>query len=111
MTIAGKVAADGSVTGTATSSTGQAFTFTMPAGTFASVLHYVAPIRSDQIQRHDATFKFTIPAAVPGLAGAKVTVKVHDGGFGRAHDRYAHGVTGTQLTPYPIIGGRSITVR
>ena len=67
------------MTGTATSSTGQALTFTMPAGTFASVLHYVAPIRSDQIQRHDATFQFTIPARVAGLAGTKVTVKVHDG--------------------------------
>lgn len=111
VTMTGKVAADGSVAGTATSSTGQALTFTMPAGTFVSVLHYVAPIQSDQIQRHDATFKFTIPATVPGLAGTKVTVKVHDGGFGRTHDRYAHGVTGTQLTPYPIIGGRGVTVR
>ena len=111
VTLAGRVASDGSVTGTATSSTGQALTFTMPAGTFASVLHYVAPIRSDQIQRHDATFQFTIPARVAGLAGTKVTVKVHDGGFGRVHDRYAHGVTGTQLTPYPIIGGPGVTVR
>ena len=107
----GKVASDGSVSGIARSSTKQALTFTMPAGSFASVLHYVAPIQSAHVQRHNATFKFTIPARVAGLAGTKVTVKVHDGGFGPRHDRYAHGVTGTQLSPYPIIGGRGITVR
>ena len=66
VTLTGKVARDGSVTGTAISSTGQALTFTMPAGTFVSVLHYVAPIRSDQIRRHDATFQFTIR---PGYRG------------------------------------------
>jgi len=111
VTLTGRVASNGAVTGTAISSTGQALTFTMPAGTFASVLHYVAPIRSDQIRRHDATFQFTIPARVQGLAGTKVTVKVHDGGWGARHDRYAHGVTGTRLSPYPIIGGRGVTVR
>ena len=109
--LTGKVAADGSVSGTAKSSTGQVLTFTMPAGTFASVLHYIAPIRSDQIRGHDATFQFTIPRNVAGLAGTKVTVKVHDGGFGRVHDRYAAGVTGTPLQPYPIIGGPGVTVR
>ena len=107
----GKVASDGSVNGIARSSTQQALEFTMPAGSFASVLHYIAPIQSAQVQRHDATFKFTIPARVAGLAGTRVTVKVHDGGFGPRHDRYAHGVTGTQLSPYPIIGGPGITVR
>ena len=35
---------------------GTGLTFTMAPGSFASVLHYVAPIKSDQIQRHDATF-------------------------------------------------------
>ena len=109
--LTGKVAKDGSVSGTAQSSQGQALTFTMPAGAFVSVLHYVAPIRSDRIQRHDATFRFTIPARVPGLAGTKVTVKVHDGGWGARHDRYAHGVTGTPLSPYPIIGGPGVTIR
>jgi hypothetical protein len=109
--LAGKVAADGSVSGTATSSTGQALTFSMPAGSFVSVLHYVAPIKADQIKGRDATFRFTIPAKVAGLGGTKVTVKVHDGGWGARHDRYAHGVTGTRLQPYPIIGGRGVTVR
>ena len=40
-----------------------------------------------------------------------MTVKVHDGGYGARHDTYAHGVTGTQLSPYPIIGGPGVTVR
>jgi len=109
--LTGKVAKDGSLSGTAKSSQGQALTFTMPVGSFASVLHYIAPIKSAKVQRHDATFQFTIPANVLGLAGTKVTVKVHDGGPGRAHDTYAHGVTGTLLTPYPIIGGPGVTVR
>lgn len=110
--LAGKVAADGSVTGTARSSQGQDLTFTMPIGAFVSVLHYHAPIQSDQIGRHDATFRFTIPRGEPaGLAGVKVTVKVHDGGWGRAHDTYAHGVTGTPLSRYPITGGPGVTVR
>ena len=110
VTLTGTVANDGSVSGTAESSQHQALTFTMPAGSFASVLHYIAPIRSAQVQRHDATFQFTIPASVPGLAGTKVTVKVHDGGYGARHDAYRAGVTGTMLTPYPIIGGPGITV-
>ncbi len=108
--LTGKIASNGSVSGTAKSSQGQALTFTMPAGSFASVLHYVAPIRSDQIGRHDATFQFTIPSSVAGLAGTKVTVKVHDGGRGTRHDTYAHGVTGTLLSPYPIIGGPGVSV-
>jgi hypothetical protein len=110
VTLVGTVASDGSVSGTAQSSQGQALTFTMPAGSFVSVLHYIAPVQAAQVQRHDATFRFTIPASVPGLAGTSVTVKVHDGGPGRAHDTYAHGVTGTPLSPYPIIGGPGITV-
>ncbi len=109
--LTGKVAKDGSVSGTARSSTGQALTFTLPAGSFASVLHYIAPVQSAQVKGHDATFRFTIPASVPGLAGTKVTVKVHDGGFGARHDTYAAGITGTTLSPYPIIGGPGITVR
>jgi len=108
--LTGKVAKDGSVSGTARSSQGQALTFTMPAGSFVSVLHYIAPVQAAQVQRHDATFRFTIPASVPGLAGTRVTVKVHDGGPGRAHDTYAHGATGTPLSPYPIIGGPGVTV-
>lgn len=115
--LAGQVAADGSVTGTARSSQGQDLTFTMPIGAFVSVLHYHALIQSDQIGRHDATFQFTIPRGEPaGLAGVKVTVKVHDGGWAWWHgtrwgDTYAHGVTGGPLTQYPITGGPGVTIR
>jgi hypothetical protein len=38
-------------------------------------------------------------------------VTVHDGGRGIAHDTYAHGVTGGQLSAYPIIGGPGVTIR
>lgn len=111
VTLAGAVAANGSVSGTAKSSQGQELSFTMPAGSFASVLHYTAPVKAAQVHRHDATFRFTIPASVPGLAGTKITVTVHDGGRGPAHDTYAHGVTGGSLATYPIIGGPGITIR
>jgi hypothetical protein len=36
---------------------------------------------------------------------------VHDGGRGPADDTCAAGITGAQLSPYPIIGGSGITVR
>ena len=93
------------------SSQNQKMTFALDAGTFGSVLHYHAAIKSDQIGRHDATFKFVIPASVAGLGGTPVTVKVHDGGWGARFDRYAHGVTGGALTQYPIVGGPGVTVR
>jgi len=109
----GTVLPDGSVTGTAKAvNPAQDLTFTLAPGTFAPVLNYHARIQSDRIQRHDATFSFTIPRGEPaGLAGLKITVKVHDGGWGARHDRYAHGVTGTPLSPYPIIGGPGVTIR
>jgi len=106
----GKIAKDGHVAGLAKSSTGQVMPFVMDQGSFASVLHYVAPIKAAQVQRHDASFTFTIPAKVAGLAGTKVTVKVHDGGWGARHDTYRHGVTGGQLAQYPIIGGPGVSI-
>jgi len=106
----GKIAKDGHVAGLAKSSTGQVMPFVMDQGSFASVLHYVAPIKAAQVQRHDASFTFTIPAKVAGLAGTKVTVKVHDGGWGAKHDTYRHGVTGGQLAQYPIIGGPGVSI-
>jgi len=113
LTATGTVAKDGSASGTAKSSDNQSLTWAMPAGAFASVLHYIAPISSASVQpkAHNATFQFTIPASVPGLAGTKVTVQVHDGGRGIAHDTYAHGVTGGPTSLYPIIGGPGVTIR
>ena len=112
VTATGTIAADGSASGTATSNQGQALTWTEGAGAFASVLHYVAPVSSAHVTTgHNATFQFTIPANVVSLAGTKVTVTVHDGGPGAAHDTYAHGVTGGAQTAYPIIGGPGIFVQ
>ena len=113
LTATGTVAKDGSASGTAESSDNQSLTWAMPAGAFASVLHYVTPISSASVhpKAHNATFQFTIPASVPGLAGTKVTVQVHDGGRGIAHDTYAHGVTGSPASVYPIIGGPGVTIR
>jgi len=110
----GSIAADGSAQGTAKDSAGQALTWHMPAGAFMSVLSYHARIQSAQIQPRwhggNATFGFTIPKAGGSLAGTQVTVKVHDGGRGYAHDTYAHGVTGNPVTNYQIIGGPGITI-
>ena len=110
----GSIAADGSAQGTAKDSAGQALTWHMPAGAFMSVLSYHARIQSAQIQPRwhggNATFGFTIPKAGGSLAGTRVTVKVHDGGRGYAHDTYAHGVTGNPVTKYQIIGGPGITI-
>jgi hypothetical protein len=104
--------ADGSAAGAANSSAGQAMQFTLAPGTFGAVLHYHAGIQSDRIAGRDATFQFTIPRGEPaGLAGVKVTVKVHDGGWGARHDTYRHGVAPAPLTQYPIIGGPGVTVR
>ena len=109
--LTGKVTKDGSVSGTARSSTGQALTFTLPARVVRLGVALHSTVQSAQVKGHDATFRFTIPASVPGLAGTKVTVKVRDGGFGARHDTYTAGITGTKLSPYPIIGGPGITVR
>jgi len=108
--LVGKIAKDGTVAGAAKSSTGQVLSFTMDQGSFASVLHYVAPIKAAQVQRHDASFTFTIPPKAGSLAGLKVTVKVHDGGWGAKHDTYRHGVKGGPLAKYPIIAGPGVSI-
>jgi len=108
MVMTGAIASDGSAAGTAVSNTSppQALAWTMPAGSFFSVLSYSARVQSDQIAGRNATFTFTIPNSVPGLAGIKVTDKVHDGGFGPRHDRFAQDSVLEQ-----IVGGPGITVR
>jgi len=107
LVMTGTIASDGSAQGTA-SSPGQALTWTMPKGSFLSVLSYTARIQSDQIGGRNATFTFTIPnsAASSGIAGVQVTDKVHDGGFGPRHDTFAQDGTVEQ-----IVGGPGITVR
>jgi hypothetical protein len=101
VTATGTIASDGSASGTAASSAGQTLAWTLPAGSFQSVLHYVAPIKSARVDVRDrnATFNFTIPNG--SLAGTKVTVTVHGG----AHPTWEHGVTGDALTAYPVEAG------
>jgi hypothetical protein len=111
----GQIAADGSVSGTATDSNGTTLAFTMPAGSAFAVLKYTAPVTWVSIFRHNANFVFTIPQSAPaGLAGLPIIVKVHDGGPGYAHDTYAHGVATSPhngpVTQYTITSG-NITVR
>jgi hypothetical protein len=109
VTATGTIAADGSASGTATDTLGQHLTWSQSAGAWFSVLSYHAHIQWAAIQpRHhggDAEFGFTIPKAGGSLAGVKVTVKVHDGGRGIAHDTYAH-----NGASYSIIGGPGITI-
>ena len=102
----GVIARDGSVSGTALDSARQRLTFSLPAGSFASVLHYTAPVQSAKVQRQDAQFSFTVPARAGLGSNVKVTVTVHDGGWGAAHDRYAH-----NGASYPITGGTGVTIR
>ena len=107
-TATGTIAANGSASGTMTSSLNQAgLTWTMPAGSFSEVLHYVAPVSSASVDTaaRSTVLAFTIPASVPGLAGTLVTVSAHDGGPGFASDTYAH-----NGTSYPVIGGPGISV-
>ena len=89
----GLIAADGSVSGTATDSNGATLSFTMPADSAFEVLNYTAPVTWAAVyQNHNANFVFTIPKKAPaGLAGLCIIVKVHDGGPGYVHDTYAHG--------------------
>jgi hypothetical protein len=88
---------NGVASGTAESSTGQALTFTLPG--FQTVLSYSAPISSATVRGHRATFSFTIPSRVVGLAGIEVTVNVYDG---RRLWRDTYAANGIQ---YPILAG------
>jgi hypothetical protein len=112
----GVIAADGSVSGTATDSNGATLAFTMPAGSAFEVLNYTARVTWAAVYQHrNANFVFTIPKRAPaGLAGLCIIVKVHDGGPGHVHDTYAHGVCTSPhngpVNQYPITSG-NITVR
>lgn len=97
--LTGRIARDGSVSGTAESSQDQALTFAMPAGSFPSVLSYTAKVQSEKVQGHNATFTFTIPRHEGSLTGVKVTVKVHDGGRLSRDTYVANGVR------YPVLAG------
>ncbi len=106
----GRIAADGSVSGTARDSNGLTLPFTMPAGSAFQVLSYQAPVRWAVINGHSARFGFTIPGSAPAaLAGLPIVVKAHDGGPGFMNDTYAHGVATSwhngPVTQYQITSG------
>jgi hypothetical protein len=86
VTASGLIAANGSATGTAIAvNPAQNLTWTLPAGAFASVLHYIAPVQSDTItvKGQNATVTFKVPAGVP-FAGTPVTWQIHNGGAAAA---------------------------
>lgn len=96
----GTIAADGSVSGSATSSTGQDLSMAMPAGSAFEALSYTAPVSGVQVSGSDGQFSAAIPAGHV-LAGTAFTVKVHDGGSpGAGNDTYAQ-----DGTSYTIAGG------
>ncbi len=111
VTLVGKVAKDGSVSGTARSS--QARRSGSPCRPGRSSRCCTTSRQPRRRRCSGTTRRSGSPSQPPcrGWPEPKVTVKVHDGGPGRAHDTYAHGVTGTHLSPYPIIGGPGVTMR
>jgi hypothetical protein len=107
----GTIAADGSMSGTATDSALQApLTWSMAAGSAFEVLSYTAMVNCAVIGGTDATFGFVIPAGSV-LAGTPVAVRVHDGGTpGTNGDTWAHGVgtCGAATSPYTIVSGNLV---
>ena len=101
----GTIANDGSATGTATSSASQALTWSLPAGTFQRVLHYVAPVThaSIHVPAQNAAVSFTIPAGHP-FAGTDVDWSMHNGGS-PALDTWAQGVFHGPQTAEPVEAG------
>jgi hypothetical protein len=98
--VTGMVNPDGSVTGSATSSTGQVLSLTAPAGSAFQALSYTAPVSTASVSGPSGQFSFVIPAG-HALAGVPVTVNVTDGGSpGPGHDSYAH-----NGGSYPITSG------
>ena len=113
VTATGTISANGSMSGTATSSTLQALTWSTPAGSVHEVLAYRANVSCADIGDTTATFVFRIPAGFPGLSGLDVVAKVVDGGTpGTNGDVWQHGVATTACdgptSAYPIVGGNLV---
>jgi hypothetical protein len=111
----GTIAADGSISGTATDSALQSLTFTTPAGSAQEVLSYTASVSCAVVTATDATFVFTVPDGL-GLDGTVVIARVHDGGKPKDHlDTYGHTTTATgvcdpaaAVTNYTIVDGNIV---
>lgn len=100
----GTIAADGSMSGTATDSLGNApLTWSTPAGSVHEVLSYTAAMSSVVVSGSTASFVYTIPAGNP-YSGTVVTMSMTDGGSpGAGHDTFT--IFGT---PYTIVSGNLV---
>ncbi len=78
--VTGTIAPDGSMSGTALSSTAQAMTWTTAAGSVHEVLRYTAPVNCAAVSGTQAQFSYVIPEGIPGLSGTSIIWKVTDGG-------------------------------
>lgn len=103
VTMNGFIHPDGSASGTATSNQSQSLTWTLPAGSFHTVFHFIAPVRDVKVFPHfrTAIFDFKIPATSPVLPGVKVYVTVHGG----LHPAWKHGTSPSAETAYPVLAG------
>ena len=113
VTATGTIAANGSMSGTATSSTLQALTWSTPAGSVHEVLSYRADVSCAVIGDTTATFVFQIPSGFPGLSGLNIVAKVADGGTpGTNGDTWAHGIASSPCdgaaSGYEIVGGNLV---
>lgn len=110
----GTIAADGSMSGTATDSLLQSpLTWATPAGSAHEVLSYTAAVSCAVVSAPNATFVFQIPTGFPGLSGLNVVAKVFDGGTpGTNGDTWAHGVATSPcdgpVGNYPITSGNLV---
>lgn len=98
----GTIAADGSASGTFKDSAGTTGTWSLPAGSFQTVLNFTAKVQRDaiQVRPRTAEFTFAIPAG-HALAGTSVTAQVRGGN----HPAWSHEVTGSTPASYPVEGG------
>jgi hypothetical protein len=96
--LTGAIAADGSVSGSATSSTGQQLSLAMPTGSLFQALSYTAPVSGVVINGTSGDFNSAIPAGHI-YAGTGFHIHVADGGSpGASHDSYAQDGTTYTIT-------------
>lgn len=96
----GTIAADGSMSGTASAlqnGVTTLFTWTAAAGSAFEVLYYSAAVWcANRVDDSTMAFEFTIPAGFPGLSGLDIAVVVFDGGSpGTNGDTWRHGIAST----------------
>jgi len=73
-------AEDGSMSGTAVGSFGDALLWTAPPGSASEVFHYTAPVTCAKVTGDTAWFSYVVPADAPIAANTPLTFQVIDGG-------------------------------